>query len=258
MESKVNYTLVGIFVISLVTVTVFAILWLSSGLSSAAYTKYMVFMQESVSGLSVDAPVEYNGVHVGNVKSIMLNPDNPNTVEILLNIKNSTPITQGTTAMLATKGITGIAFIALKDNSIDLTPLKAEKHEPYPVIKTIPSLFLRLDTALQALNKNLSKVSDSIQSVLDETNQKSIRETLKNLSEFTGALAENSKKIDAILANTVQATSQLTPTLQMLSNQTLPKMNNTFSNINSLTTQIKRNPSVLIRGSEQQLGPGEK
>ena len=125
METNVNYTLVGAFVIILLASIIFVIIWLSSGLSLAQYSTYMIYMQESVAGLNVDAPVEYNGVDVGLVKEIELNRKNPQLVELTLGIKSNTPITMGTEAMLATRGITGITYIALKDKSADLRPLVA-------------------------------------------------------------------------------------------------------------------------------------
>jgi hypothetical protein len=41
--------------------------------------------------------------------------------------------------------------------------------------------------------------------------------------------------------------------------ETLPSTYQLVSDLNSLTTKIKQNPAVLIRGAEQQpLGPGEQ
>ncbi|HEX4045681.1 MAG TPA: MlaD family protein, partial [Gammaproteobacteria bacterium] len=123
METNVNYTIVGAFVIFLVTAIVLGIIWLSSGFSFQHYSTYLVHMQESVTGLTIDSPVEYNGVQVGNVTSIEINHDNPRQVELLLNIKKDTPITRGTFATLTSRGITGITYIALKDRGTDLRPL---------------------------------------------------------------------------------------------------------------------------------------
>jgi phospholipid/cholesterol/gamma-HCH transport system substrate-binding protein len=58
METNVNYTIVGVFVISLMAVTIFTIIWLSSGFSSNVTKMYKVYMTESVSGLNIDSPVE--------------------------------------------------------------------------------------------------------------------------------------------------------------------------------------------------------
>ncbi len=273
METNVNYTLVGIFVVALVTAIILAIIWLSSGFSLDQYSIYKIYMEESVTGLSVDGPVEFNGVNVGTVNSIEINHKNPELVELLLSVKNTTPITKGTFATLNSKGITGITYIALKDKSTDLRPLVAEPGQPYPVIPTAPSLFLRLDTALKQLSTNLRKVSESIQSVLDPENQRMIKDTLRSLQEITGNLATNSDKFNRILENTAKASQQFTPLMQstvqamhMLEAQTLPATYRLMNNLDNITRtvaevalELKQNPSVLIRGAEPApLGPGEK
>lgn len=273
MDTNVNYTLVGAFVIILVSAIVFSVIWLSSGLSVIQYSHYLVYSQESVSGLSIDAPVEYNGVNVGSVKSITLVPDNPHLVKLMLDINSSTPITRGTVATLTTKGITGLVFIALKDKGTDLTPLVAVKGEAYPVIPTSPSIFTRLDIALTRLSKNLQTVADAFRSLLNKDNLKSIKDILANLDRITATLSDNSQKLNTIILNTTRASQQLTPILEsssralrMLELQTLPTTYNLLSNLNDVartlnevSIELKQNPSMLIRGvAASPPGPGEK
>jgi phospholipid/cholesterol/gamma-HCH transport system substrate-binding protein len=231
METEVNYTLVGGFVIFLVISIILGIIWLSSGFSFDRYTTYAIYMQESVSGLNISSSVEYNGVEVGSVKNIELNQKDPKLVELLLSIKNNTPI-----------------------------------------IKTSPSLFVRLETALALVSKNFQKVTESIQAVLDKENILAIKNTIRHLDQVTQTLANNNYKLDSILKNTEKATRQFGPLLQssmstmkILEEQTLPSVSQLLSRLDQITltlsqvsTEIKQNPSVLIRGKELgRLGPGE-
>lgn len=272
METNINYAVVGAFVISLLAAMIFAIVWLSSGFSFEHFKIYQVIMQESVSGLSIDSPVEYNGVNVGAVKSIELNVKNPQIVDVLLNINSTTPITNGTVATLTTRGLTGIAIVSLKDKSEDLKPLVTMPGESYPIIKTAPSFFLRVDTALSELSTNLHEVSISIKSLLDPENQKSIKQILLNMNSITQNFASNNRKLDAILSNAVKATQQFTPllqsstnTLRMLESQTMPATYRLITNLDimtrnlaEITAQVKQNPSILVRGvASKPLGPGE-
>jgi phospholipid/cholesterol/gamma-HCH transport system substrate-binding protein len=273
MDTKVSDSLVGTFVIILIAAIVLGIIWLSSGFSVAQYTTYQINMQEAVTGLNIDSSVEYNGVNVGSVKSIELNNTNPQWVELLVNIKKGTPVTRGTIATLTTKGLTGIAYVSLKDKSADLRPLVVEKGASYPVIKTAPSIFVRLDTALSSLSTNLQHVATSIQSVLDKDNQQSLKETLLNLKKITGTLANDSEKLTQLLNNSLNASKQFQPMLQsgnrmikILETQTLAstyelltQLGDATRNLSEVTSEIKENPSVLIRGvNRQSLGPGEK
>src|SRR3989338_3538230 len=119
MEPKVNLIIVGTFILTLLTSIILMIIWLSSGFSLEKYSTYLVYMTESVTGLTINSTVEYNGVEVGEVSNIMLDPSNPHFVQLLLRIKSSTPITQGTIATLATRGLTNITYVALKDAGKD-------------------------------------------------------------------------------------------------------------------------------------------
>ena len=98
METTVNYARVGAFVIVLFFLMMAGVIGLSKGLSRGQYTTYQVFMKESISGLSVDAPIEFNGVPIGRLQSIEIDQKDPQVVMLLLDIKNLTPITQGTQA----------------------------------------------------------------------------------------------------------------------------------------------------------------
>lgn len=273
METNVNYTTVGAFVIILVAAITMGIIWLSSGFTFQINTNYMVYMTESVSGLNVDSTVEYNGVNVGVVKSIKINRKNPQLVEVLLKINSKTPVTRGTVATLSTRGITGVAYIGLKDDSTDLRPLKAKHGQKYPVIPTSPSIFMRLDTALKQLTSNMRKVTETFQSLFDQENQNSIKLILLNIKSVTGEFAKNNKKISAILANTATATRKLSPFLQngtgvinTFQTQTLPATYKILGNVDEITrnlvdvtNELKQDPSILIRGAAPRpLGPGER
>jgi len=273
MDTKVNYAIVGTFVISLVAAIVLSIIWLSSGLSTQEYSIYQVNMQEAVTGLSIDATVEYNGVNVGTVKSIMLHKKDPQFVELLLNIHDDTPITCGTVATLATRGLTGITYIALKDKGEDLRPLRKLKGQKYPVIKTGPSLLLQLNTGLQKLTESIGQVSNTFKNLFDQQNLLSIKETLINIREITANLAANNQKLSAILENTSIASQRFPQllqsserTLQAFEMQTLPETNRIIANLDIITdnltglsVELRDNPSMLIRGKQPRaLGPGEK
>ena len=244
MDTKVNYTAVGIFVIILVAAITMGIIWLSSGLSLAQYNTYLIHMQESVSGLSIDSQVEYNGVNVGSVKRIDLDSENPREVNVLVNIKNNTPITQGTLATLTTRGLTGIAFIALKDKSADLQPLLAKPGEHYPVIPTSPSIFMRLDTALERASRNLDQIADAFQALLNKENLASIHGILSNLNHTTATVVNVSDQLQ---------TQTLPMTYHVLSN-----LNDVSRTLTEVSAQVKQNPSILVRGvAPKPRGPGE-
>jgi len=205
MESKVNFAIVGAFVLLLGAALVGGVLWLSSEKSyRKTYDLYLVYMEESVSGLSPDAPVQYRGVHVGRVRRIALAPGNVEKVQLTLDIERGTPIKQDTVAVLVTQGLTGIGHVELTGGSRDAPALTASPGEDYPVIPTRPSLMVRLDAALSILIGNLTRTSENLNALLDEGNRTALKQTLANLELISSTLAARSAAIDSVMTNTAR------------------------------------------------------
>jgi len=223
MDTKVNYTIVGLFVILLGATLIVLILWLTSLKHSEVYNTYVVYMHEEVSGLNAQSPVRYNGVKVGYVRSIKLNPKDPQQVMLILKIQQGTPITTSTIATLMSEGITGLDYIGLKALTAEAPLLRAKPGEKYPVIPSEPSLLLKLSTALQEVTKTIGDLSTSISKVFDEKNRRAISESLSNTAKITQTIAQNSANIDAImhsmkklLHNSEQASKDLPAVMKQL------------------------------------------
>lgn len=196
MESKTNYTIVGLVVLILTAGLLSVALWLSVGFNQKEYSFYTVYLHESAAGLSEDSPVKFNGVKVGFVKRIRLNKNDPRQVEILLSIEQGTPVTTSTSATLISQGITGVTYVGLSAGSPTLTPLQKMPGEPYPVIPAKPSLFNQLDSILKEVSENVNKVSNQTQRIFNEENAAYIKNSLSNIEQLTAVFARDSSNID--------------------------------------------------------------
>jgi len=222
------------------------VLWLSSGKSySKTYDTYLIYMSESVSGLSLDAPVRYRGVQVGGVRHIALAPGNAELVQLTLDIERGTPVKQDTVAVLQVQGLTGIAHVDLSGGSRDSPSLKPGSGEKYPVIRTGPSLMLRLDAGVTALLGNLNRSSESINALLDEENRAVLRRTLANLDRLSGTLTAHAGAIDAGL-DYASRTMKNTERLTALANAELPQL---LQRIQRSTDAFDRMASETARAS---------
>lgn len=263
MESKVSYTLVGAFVLILAAATLTVALWLAAGTEQKTYDRYVAYVYESVSGLNVRAPVKYRGVGVGQVYSISLDRENPERVRLILEIEQGTPIKQDTVATIATQGITGIGFLELTGGAANSPPLEAKPDQQYPEIRTGPSLFVRLDTAVSTMLKEMTDVAQDLSTVatrtsrlLDDEKQESIAKTLANVERLTSTLAArtediagNAAHLNAILENTAAATNDLP--------QVVNKVNTLLTSVDAAVATIDKTASDLsavAKRSEQQLG----
>lgn len=189
MESKVSYTLVGLFVIVLGTALLGAALWLLLGGETKRYDRYRVYTSESVSGLNLKAKVTYRGVEVGRVASVQLNRDNPEQVEIILEIEEGTPIREDTEAILVSQGITGLTTMELTGGTRDAPALEAAAGGALPVIANGPSLVARLDSAFTNMAAQFDSLAIRLETLLGDENQLSLNQTLANLNTITGAVS---------------------------------------------------------------------
>ncbi len=128
---------------------------------------YQITTADTVSGLVVDAPVEFHGVDVGKVKRVELT--GPRSVSILLGIRDSAPVTAATVATitsrgLATRGFTGYVYVSLEDVGEDQRPIVTAKGADYPVIPTAPSRMVNLDMAIDEVNRNVERLSHVLES----------------------------------------------------------------------------------------------
>jgi phospholipid/cholesterol/gamma-HCH transport system substrate-binding protein len=223
MGKRVNNALVGMFVIVFGAAWVAVTLWLALGDLAIQYTTYRVYMDESVSGLYLDAPVKYRGVDVGKVTGIGLNPAVPDQVQLTLDVISTTPIREDTLAELAVQGLTGIAFVDLKGGGLDSPMLVAKGGEEYPVIKSSPSFFARLDVSGTELLANLNVMISSLVKLLDADGRKSLSEIIANIHAITDTVADRKQEIDQGLLNASRmlehgaaATERLEPMLAQL------------------------------------------
>lgn len=199
MTGKTNYVLVGLFVLLLGFTFIAVVLWLSAGGTGRGYQEYLVYMQESVSGLSRDSVVKYHGVDVGRVHEIDLAAERPGEVRLLLQIKEGTPVREDTVAMLETQGLTGLAFVNLTGGSSDSPLLEARPKETYPLIRSRPSTWGRLDLAVEQLVADLSDITRLMKVLLDDGNQRHLRETLENLDTLTAVLAGRADRMASVV-----------------------------------------------------------
>lgn len=238
MEEKVNYTLVGVFVIVLCTALMGGILWLSSGKSyRTVYDTYHTYMKESVSGLNLNAPVRYRGVEVGRVQKITLAPDNIEQVQLTLGIERGTPIKVDTVALLQTHGLTGLTFVELTGGSRETAVLTKQNGEEFPVIKAGPSLMMRLDSSITALLGNLSLTARNVNALLDDDNRQSIKHTLADIEILTRTLALRQASIDAGISSagrTLENTAHFTDELPQLAE----RVKKSADNFDKMTSEL--------------------
>ena len=224
METKVSYTIVGIFVLVFSMALIAGVVWLGAGAEyRKSYNDYLVYMNESVAGLNLNAPVRYRGVSVGRVKEISIAPDKQESVRLLLAIESGITIRESTVATLRSQGLTGIATIELSGGDAQSPVLEAKNGEKYPVIRSAPSLMTRLDATITPILTNLNESIGRLNDTLSEKNRADLSRILSDLAKLSDILARRSNEIDSgvidaskMLANGEKASESLPQLIQRL------------------------------------------
>ncbi|MFA5454221.1 MAG: MlaD family protein [Sulfurimonas sp.] len=203
MNNRVNYSLVGFLVLLSLAMMIGFGYWLLKPSEEAEMKMYAIYFDESVLGLNLDAPVKYRGINVGKVVSLKINPNNSEQVEVLVDVLKTTPIKSSTVAQLTSQGITGLSYINLSFGDEKAEPLRAKKGEEHPVIKTIPSLLIKLENTFGDMSVNLSETLYRTRQLLKEENQQEISLLLKNSAIF---MAKMNQILDEDTINNFQQT----------------------------------------------------
>ncbi len=267
-----NYALVGAFVLVLSAVLIGIVLWLASG---GAFQKkhdlYLAVIDESVSGLNLNAPVKYNGVDVGKVRQIHLDPENPERVILLFAIERGTPIKVDTVAVLKIQGLTGIAYVELSGGARDAPLLRATAGSEYPVIRTKPSLSARLENVLTNVLAKLDSTSNHINAILSDENQAAFKSALADIAAVAHTIAARKNTLDAGIANAARtfenasrATAQLSPVIDRIgrSADAVEKMGNEAAlasasagkTVDAVGADVKRFTAEILPEVERLLG----
>ncbi len=243
--------MVGAFVLLLSAILIAAVLWLASGGAlQKKYDLYLAVVQESVAGLNVNAPVKYNGVDVGKVKRIQLDPNNPERVRLIFAIESGTPIKVDTVAVLKTQGLTGIAYVELDGGAKDAAPLLATGEQKYPEIQTKPSLSTRLENILTSVLAKLDNTSSTIDSLLSVENREAFKSTLTDIATISKTVAARKAEIDASIVNAARTADNTARASEKL-NPLMTKFEPVVDQLSLTIDQINRSAAAIEKAGNE-------
>jgi phospholipid/cholesterol/gamma-HCH transport system substrate-binding protein len=202
MASQRTKFAVGLFLTCGLLFFVLVIIWLGMSRFLEEGRHYVTYFDESVQGLSIDAPVKYRGVFIGRVESIGVAPDSK-LIQVVLKIESKQVLDSSIVAQLKSVGITGSMFIELdrkKEGEPDQSP-KLNFPAEYPILASKPSeigtLISGINEALgQIKSLNLQAIAEQFKLTLENINLKVAQANVKGISDRIEASV---KKLDALL-----------------------------------------------------------
>ena len=190
METRARYVIIGTFVLAVIFAGFGFVYWLKNtgGLGDRAY--YRIRFEQPVSGLGPGSGVLFNGLRVGTVQSLALDPTDLRGLVATVSLEPWTPVHADTRVEITFQGLTGSPAILLRGGTPTLPRLAASNGQ-IPVLAAPGSIGTNL-------NDSARNTLDNINSVIDE-NRKPLNSAITGISTFADMLGRNSKKIEGML-----------------------------------------------------------
>lgn len=229
MSQKANPTLIGIFIVSGLTLGIIGLVVFGSGNLFSQKERMILFFDSSMKGLNPGAPVKWRGVTIGSVYEVLIRHNqasndfsNPVIIEVDLETvkkKSDDPMNLDDPAFLKNriqKGlrgrldaeslVTGVLYVELAILSDSPPPVFHQLRAEYPEIPTVP-------TGIQELLANLGRVdfrgiSEKLNSLLTRLEESLAALDLKKINTGVTTLLAS--------ANSVLASPDLTNSLSEL------------------------------------------
>lgn len=231
MERKANFIIVGLFAFIGTLALAYFAYWLGKyGVQNRPFNYYETELSESVSGLKESSPVKLQGIDVGMIESVVLDPTDPQKVHISFKVFKNTPVKTDTLVRLNTQGIAGTAYLELKGGTKESALLSGTANRRTFIASersSLSNLLAKADTLMSSVDLTLKKV----QGTLSDRNMEHFSSMLENGSKFSSTLDRHGDELSALMSKTTA--------LEENASLTLTSINETNAKAQSLIESVK-------------------
>ena len=221
METRAHHILIGLFTVLTAAAALLFALWMSYAAGQRDYQPYRILFERSVNGLSVGSKVQYNGIEVGDVTELSLNPDDPRQVITLIRVYEDTPIKVDTRAKLAFASITGSMSVHLYGGTPESQRLLAQSSDDTPFIQADPSPIATLFDEGEEMVENLNAILQSVNELFNDNNREQAGNILTNIAQITEMIASQQSALDENMALFGDVSRQASTTLESIESLSL-------------------------------------
>jgi len=184
MKTRASNLMIGSTTLAVIAVAFVGLLGFRKIHSIQQQGPLRIVFEGSASGLRKGGSVNFDGVQVGEVKSLKL--DNPRKIVALVMLDNSAPIRKDTVVGLEFQGLTGVAAISLTGGAAAAPPVPLDEDG-------VPTLTADLSET--------ESIRDTLHNVdrLLLNNRAMLKDALLNFETYTASLASKGDAIDSII-----------------------------------------------------------
>src|SRR3954465_12069038 len=132
MKTRASNLMIGTTALAVIVAAVVGVLGLRKIHSIGQQSPLRIVFEGSAGGLSKGGGVNFDGVQIGEIKSLKL--DNPRKIVALVMVDNSAPIRKDTVVGLEFQGLTGVAAISLTGGAATAPPVPLDE-DGVPVLR---------------------------------------------------------------------------------------------------------------------------
>ena len=189
MERDAHYAAVGIATIALMAALAVFVIWLARLQFYNDYDVYDIVFYGPVRGLSEGGEVHFNGIRVGEVTDLNLDPEKGDQVIARIRVDAMTPVRVTSRAQLEPQGITGLNYIQITAGNPNSAILKTQYPDNVvPVIQSQPSPIAELLSGSGTVLAQTVDALNRINRVLSDDNVRSFSTSLKNIESLSTEL----------------------------------------------------------------------
>lgn len=261
MEPRAHHILIGVFTLLIASAAIVFSLWLAKVGSDKESKDYTVVFTEAVRGLTRGGAVQYNGIRIGEITHLGLDPTDIRRVLVSITIQQNIPVKEDTKARLALTGITGTSVIELTGGTPGSPDLKPGPDGEPPLIMAAPSSLAAIMAGGEDLMTNVSELLINANAFLSSDNAEHMGKSLTQLERLLSELADGSESLPDLMTSlnksSNEAEKMLSETRALLSKEgsgLFVKANEIMANLNKTTKDLNRiineNAPSLNQGSQ--------
>ena len=196
METKANFIFLGTAtLVGIVLIMAFSV-WLADTSFRNGYDVYDVVFDDPVRGLAEGGEVRFNGIKVGEVQTLRIDPDNTNRVIARIRVSAAIPLREDSRAQLEPIGLTGVTLIQLSAGSPVSPLLQQSAFGGPPQIQGSGSQIDIIVERGQDVVVRASEAMAAVRDLLTDENIARVNRILANLESISGKLAQDNSLID--------------------------------------------------------------
>lgn len=191
MERNANYTLVGFVSLLIFLAAVVFVIWLGRFQFNRDFDLYDIVFAGPVRGLTEGGEVHFNGIKVGEVTKIGLDPRNPTQVVARARVTSDVPIRTDSFATLEPQGITGVNYVQITPGTTRNRLLKEVTPDgQVPILRSQPSALSDLLEGGGTVLARAVEALDRVNKVLSDRNIATLSATLGDVNVLTAEARE--------------------------------------------------------------------